>query len=103
MEEREREREIPPLAILPGDAVMYSHSHPPQPTGTTMNVSSRNVYLSRTGPAMVAKMYEALRVKIEKIFKKTDGMGISRMDRFLLLEWNGKRNFGRKSMRADVE
>lgn len=85
----EREREIPPLAILPGDAVMYSHSHPPQPTGTTMNVSSRNVYLSRTGPAMVAKMYEALRVKID-IFKKTDGMGISRMDRFLL--WNGMEN-----------
>ena len=39
---------------------------------------------------MVAKMYEALRVKIEKIFKKTDGMGISRMDRFLL--WNGMEN-----------
>lgn len=27
--ERERARKIPPLAILPGDAVMYSHSHPP--------------------------------------------------------------------------
>lgn len=68
MEEREREREIPPLAILPGDAVMYSHSHPPQPTGTTMNVSSRNVYLSRTGPAMVAEDVRGVEGKNRKNF-----------------------------------
>lgn len=58
--EREEERKIPPLAILPGDAVMYSQSHPP-PTGATMNVVSKR--LSRTSLAMVAKMYEALKVK----------------------------------------
>lgn len=48
-----------------------------------------SIYLELARPWSL-KMYEALRVKIEKIFKKTDGMGISRMDRFLL--WNGMEN-----------
>lgn len=58
---RERERESSENSSARNFARRCSYVFAQSSTGTTMNVASKR--LSRTSPAMVAKMYEALRVK----------------------------------------